>query len=133
MNTDVPLVMLVNNEPVMCDVMRRILQMNGYKVIVANDSAVAVELTKRFKPAIVVLDIGLSVNDKKELSADIRKTADCPIIYFTSITSNQYNKKAKKISGEVDAFITRPTSMKKILSVVGNTLGNHQRLVEAQV
>ena len=88
MNTDVPLVMLVNNEPVMCDVMRRILQMNGYKVIVANDSAVAVELTKRFKPAIVVLDIGLSVNDKKELSADIRKTADCPIIYFTSMNTD---------------------------------------------
>jgi DNA-binding response OmpR family regulator len=130
---DVPLVMLVNDEPVMCDVMRRILQMNGYKVIVANDGATALEHTKQSRPDLVVLDLGLPITDKRELSAQIRKNADCPIIYFTSIANNLINEKAKTISGEVDAFITRPTSMKKILSVVGNTLGSYQRPVEAQV
>ncbi len=133
MKKDVPLVMLVNDEPVMCDVMRRILEMNGYRVIVANDGATALEHAKQSKPDLVVLDLGLPISDKRELSAQIRKNTDCRIIYFTSITNSLINEKAKRISGEVDAFITRPTSMKKILSVVGNTLESYQHPVEARV
>jgi DNA-binding response OmpR family regulator len=133
MKQNVPLVMLVNDEPVMCDVMRRILAMNGYKVIVANDGATALELTKQSKPDLVVLDLELPITDKKEFSAQIRKNAECRIIYFTTVTDSLINEKAKRISGEVDAFITIPTSMKKILSVVGSTLENYQRPVEAHV
>jgi len=133
MNKDVPLVMLVNDEPVMCDVMRRILEMNGYRVIVANDGATALENARQSRPELVVLDLGMPISDKRELSAQIRKNTDCRIIYFTSITNSLINEKAKRISGEVDAFITRPTSMKKILSVVENTLGSYQHPVEARV
>lgn len=125
MKEDVPLVVLVDDEPVMCNVMRRILQKNGYKVITASNGVTALELTKQSKPDLVVLDIGLPAADRRELTTQIRENADCRIIYFTSMDSIKINEKAKEFSGEVDAFIRRPTSMKKILSVVGSTLGSY--------
>ncbi len=122
MREDIPSVMIVDDEPAMCNILRRILQKSGYMVITANDGNSAVELAQQSKPDLVIMDTMLPGIDGGKLSARIRKRVDCRIVYFTSVPSQ--TKKSRESYGENDALITSPVSMKKILSVVGNTLGH---------
>ncbi|MDD5288134.1 MAG: response regulator [Dehalococcoidales bacterium] len=123
MDDNAPLVMVVDDEPTLCSILQRILQKDGYRVITACDGMTALELVKQTKPDLVVLDIMLPGMDGRELSSRIRENTDCRIIYFTARADLLMAENVKELSREADAFITKPASIKRILSVVGSTLG----------
>lgn len=124
MENHIPLVMVVDDEPVLCNILQRILEREGYRVITAYEGETALELVKQYKPDLVVLDIMLPGMDGRELSSRIRKIAESRIIFFTARADLATTEDFKDISEEADAFLTKPASIKKILSTVENTLGN---------
>ena len=123
MKDHMPLVMVVDDEPVLCNILQRILEREGYHVITAFEGETALELVKQYKPDLVVLDIMLPGIGGRELSAHIRKIAESRIIYFTARADLTMAEDNKELSEEADAFLTKPASIKKILATVENTLG----------
>jgi signal transduction histidine kinase/DNA-binding response OmpR family regulator len=54
-----PLAMIVEDEPSGVELLRRMLQRQGYEVVVANDGQAALDLARHRLPDIVLLDLGL--------------------------------------------------------------------------
>ena len=122
MVTDNALVLVVDDEFQMCNILRRILKQEGYKVITAPDGETAVRLTKESKPDVILLDLLMPGIDGREVRRRVREfTTKTQIIYFTA-TMESDELKLKELRSEADAFITKPAASKQILSRVSNVL-----------
>ncbi len=116
------LVMVVDDEPSMCDVIERILKQEGYKVIMASNGKRALKLAEENKPDVILLDLGMPGMDGREVCRRIRGlSTKTQIIYFTARVE-QGPAKLKELRSEADAFITKPAISKQILSRISSVL-----------
>jgi CheY-like chemotaxis protein len=83
--------LVVDDEEDICESLRDIFELEGYRVAVAHDGAEALALLKRIpKPCLVVLDILMPVLDGTAVYAAMKGDpglADVPIVISTSDTS----------------------------------------------
>ena len=120
------LVMVVDDEPSMCDILQRILTKDGYKVITASDGKRALKLAKEKKPDVILLDLMLPGMNGREVCRRIRElSTKTQIIYFTA-KIEQDPTKLKELRSEADAFIAKPATSKRILSTVSRVLERAQ-------
>ncbi len=126
MATKNPLVMVVDDEPRMCDVIERILKQEGYKVITAPDGETALRLISEKKPDVILLDLLMPGIDGREVCRRVRELSmKTQIIYFTAKVE-QDPAKLKELRSEADAFIAKPATSRQILSRVSRVLENAQ-------
>jgi len=65
-------ILVVDDEPKVCELIKAYLEKDGYDVIVTGDGGSAVEKARSLKPDLVVLDINLPVMDGLEVFRVIR-------------------------------------------------------------
>ena len=117
-----PLVLVVDDEPQLCEVLRRILEKEGYDVITTQDGETALRLIKQKKPDVILLDIVMPGMDGREVCRRTRElSTSTPIIYFTA-RAELDPLKLKELRSEADAFIAKPATGKQILSKVSKVL-----------
>ena len=122
MATSSPLVLVVDDEPRMCNVIERILKQEGYKVITAPDGETALRLIPEKKPDVILLDLLMPGIDGREVCRRVRELpTKTQIIYFTAKVE-QDPTKLKEIRSEADAFIAKPATSKQILLRVSRVL-----------
>ena len=118
-----PLVLVVDDEPNMCDIVRRILEKERYKVITAPDGETALKLAEENKPDVILLDIMLPGIDGREVCRRVREVFPATrIIYLTAKVEPDNSLELRELSSEADAFIAKPATSKQILSRVNNVL-----------
>ncbi len=119
-----PLVLIVDDELQMCNVLRRILKKEGYRVITVLDGETALQLTKENKPDLILLDLMMPGIDGREVCRRVRKSSSkTQVIYFTAKAESD-PRALKELRSEADAFIAKPATSKQILSRVSNVLEN---------
>jgi DNA-binding response OmpR family regulator len=117
------LVLVVDDEPHLCNVLRRILNIEGYKVITALDGKKALRLIKEKGPDIILLDIGMPGMNGREVCRRARELSPtAKIIYFTGRADPVELAKLRELHGEVDAFVAKPATGKQILSAISGVL-----------
>jgi len=128
MVTNSPKVLVVDDELHLCNVLRRILEREGYKVITAPDGEAAIQFTEEEKPDVILLDLMMPGMDGREVCRKVREfSATTQIIYFTAKVMLTDPLELKELHREADAFITKPATSKQILSKVSGVLqGTHQ-------
>ena len=128
MVTNSPKVLVVDDELHLCNVLRRILEREGYKVITAPDGEAAIQFTEEEKPDVILLDLMMPGIDGREVCRKVREfSATTQIIYFTAKVMLTDPLELKELHREADAFITKPATSKQILSKVSGVLqGTHQ-------
>jgi len=77
-------VLVVDDETAVRTLLRRLLTMQDYRVIEAEDGATALKLVQTERPDIVLLDVSLPTQDGLEVLAEIRKASDVPVILVTA-------------------------------------------------
>jgi CheY-like chemotaxis protein len=78
-------VLVVDDEPMVRDVVTRYLERDGHRVVEAADGEAARSLIERESPSLVLLDIMLpGRTDGLELCRWIRATSDLPVILLTA-------------------------------------------------
>ena len=105
-------VLVVDDEPIVRDVVVRYLEREGYKTLVAGDGNVARQLIQRHSPSLVVLDVMLPGTDGLELCRWIRRESDLPVIMLTA-----RGEEADRIVGlelGADDYITKPFSPREL-------------------
>jgi two-component system phosphate regulon response regulator PhoB len=123
-----PLVMVVDDERHICNVLRRILQKDGYRVITAPDGETALGLIPEKKPDVILLDLVMPTMNGREVCHRVRESsADTKIIYFSAKVNATESSKAKEFHHEADAFIAKPASSRRILSSIRNVLNSPGR------
>jgi DNA-binding response OmpR family regulator len=123
-----PLILVVDDEPNMCDILRRILEKEGYQVLTASDGETALRIIKVREPEVILLDLMMPGIDGREVCWRVREFSPATrIIYFTAKTELTSPLKAKELHSGADAFIAKPASSKRILSMVDNMLNNRRQ------
>jgi CheY-like chemotaxis protein len=121
------LILVVDDEPNMCNILQRLLESEGYRVIIALDGEAALEIIPRTQPDLILLDIMMPGMDGREVCKRARQICDSRIIYFTARADLAKPEKVRELSSEANAFLTKPASTRRILSVVEATLAGAVR------
>jgi DNA-binding response OmpR family regulator len=113
-------VLVVDDEPIVRDVVVRYLQREGYETLAAGDGDRARELVERHSPNLVVLDVMLPGTDGLELCRWIRAHSDLPVIMLTA-----RGEEADRIVGlelGADDYVTKPFSPRELTARVRTVL-----------
>src|SRR4051794_8760542 len=105
-------VLVVDDEPVVREVVVRYLRRDGFDTIEAADGDVARELITRAAPQLVILDVMLPGPDGLSLCRWIRASSDLPVILLTARA-----EEADRIVGlelGADDYVTKPFSPREL-------------------
>ncbi len=112
--------LVVDDEPMVRDVVVRYLEREGYRTLEAGDGDTAREILEREPPELVVLDLMLPGTDGLALCRWIRARSDLPVIMLTAL-----GEEADRIVGlEVgaDDYVTKPFSPRELAARVKTVL-----------
>ena len=113
-------VLVVDDEPIVRDVVVRYLRRDGYTTLEAGDGDAARRLIESSDPQLVVLDVMLPGTDGLELCRWIRSHSDLPVILLTA-----RGDEADRIVGlelGADDYVTKPFSPRELAARVRTVL-----------
>jgi DNA-binding response OmpR family regulator len=113
-------VLVVDDEPIVREVVVSYLQREGYRTLEAEDGDRARELLESESPSLVVLDVMLPGTDGLELCRWIRGRSELPIIMLTA-----RGEEADRIVGlelGADDYVTKPFSPRELAARVRTVL-----------
>lgn len=123
MEKSISLVLVVDDEPQIRDLLCRILEQEGYRVMVAIDGDTALQLTRENTPDLILLDLMMPGMNGREVCRTVRELSPLTqIVYFTGKTDPINPLKFKALLNEADAFITKPASSRQIVSTISRVL-----------
>lgn len=116
-------VLVVDDEPNLCEAVRRILEKGGYRVTTTTDGQAALQIMQRVKPDVVLLDLMMPGLNGREVSQRIRESGtDTRIIYFTAKADASDPSKEKELYEGADGILVKPATSKQILLKVSSVL-----------
>jgi DNA-binding response OmpR family regulator len=131
-------VLVVDDEPIVRDVVVRYLRREGYQTLEAGDGLRAQELLRAREPSLVVLDLMLPGLDGLQLCQWIRSRSELPVIMLTARA-----EEADRIVGlelGADDYVTKPFSPRELAARVRSVLrrsrlavGSTERIVQGDL
>jgi DNA-binding response OmpR family regulator len=115
-NVDVSTVLVVDDEPIVRDVVVRYLEQEGYRTLQAPDGDTARALLEQEEPSLVVLDLMLPGTDGLALCRWIRGRSQLPVIMVTAL-----GEEADRLTGlelGADDYLTKPFSPRELVARV---------------
>ena len=109
-------VLVVDDEPIVREVVVRYLEREGLRTLEAGDGDLARQLVERYAPSLVVLDVMLPGMDGLELCRWIRSRSDLPVIMLTA-----RGEEADRVVGlelGADDYIAKPFSPRELAARV---------------
>ncbi len=119
-------VLVVDDEPIVREVVVRYLEREGYRTLEAGDGVVARELLDRHSPSLVILDLMLPGTDGLELCRWIRGRSELPVIMLTA-----RGEEADRVVGlelGADDYVTKPFSPRELAARVRTVLRRSEPL-----
>lgn len=113
-------ILVVDDEPVIIELLQVNLKLEGYDVITAANGQEAVEKAAKNKPDLVILDIMMPKMDGWTARAELLKdpaTSDVPVIFLTARAQQADLKRGQE--SNVAAYITKPFDPSELLSIIG--------------
>ncbi len=107
-------ILIVEDDPNLLATLKYNLVRDGYGVVAAADGAQALEIARREKPELIVLDVMLPQVSGFEVCRILRKEMTAPILMLTAKT----NEIDKIVGLEIgaDDYMTKPFSMRELLA-----------------
>jgi two-component system, OmpR family, response regulator ResD len=113
-------VLVVDDEPIVRDVVVRYLERDGFRTLTASDGDAARALIEERPPSLVVLDVMLPGTDGLSLCRWIRSRSSLPVILLTA-----RGEEADRIVGlelGADDYVTKPFSPRELAARVRTVL-----------
>jgi DNA-binding response OmpR family regulator len=109
-------ILVVDDEPKIVQLVRDYLERAGFKVLAAGDGRTALALVRFEKPDMLVLDLGLPEIDGLDVTRELRKTSNVPILMLTA--RDEETDKLVGLELGADDYITKPFSPKELVARV---------------
>ena len=109
-------VLVVDDDPKVCETLDRYLAHAGYVTASALDGAKALEVVQTFAPDLIVLDLMLPRVGGLEICRMLRETSAIPIIMLTAKTTE--HDKLTGLSLGADDYLTKPFSPRELVARV---------------
>lgn len=112
-------ILLVEDNEMNRDMLSRRLEKRGHTVLIAVDGAVGVEMAKKEKPDLILMDISLPVMDGWEATRQIKgdaATAPIPIIALTAHA--MVSDRDKALAAGCNDFDTKPVELPRLMGKI---------------
>ncbi len=122
-----PRALVVDDSLTMRKVLGRLLEREGYEVLIAKDGMDAMQVLQESTPDIILTDIEMPRMDGFGLARNIRddaRTVNTPLIMISSRTADKHQSLAKEIG--VDAFFGKPVHDEELIVKVNELLAKKQ-------
>lgn len=107
-------ILIVEDDPTVQRALRRLFELEGYKVEVCADGQAALDTFRSATPKAVILDLGLPVISGKDVCCEIRRTSiSLPIIVLSGRTDEC--DKILLLELGADDYVTKPFSPRELL------------------
>jgi two-component system phosphate regulon response regulator PhoB len=116
-------VLIVEDEPGTANMYRIVLEVEGYRALVAYTASAALKAIEREKPDLMLLDVVLRGSSGLDLCRQVRRdpeTADLPVV-IVSVRGDEEDLQAGFEAG-ANAYLVKPISQEELLQTVRDTL-----------
>lgn len=106
--------------------MRRLLEMTGYRVVEAMNGEEAVRLAEKESPQLILMDLSLPVIDGLAATRLIRKLPDLestPIIAVSAHDTSDFQSEA--ILAGCNSYVTKPIDFNELEQLISKLLRKH--------
>jgi len=113
-------VLVVDDEPMLRNLLSRLLRMEGYEVLEAEDGQKAIEIVRANEPDLVLLDVMLPARDGLDVLGDLRRTSNVPVILVSAL-----GEEADRVLGlkmGADDYVVKPFSAAELSARIESVL-----------
>src|SRR5882757_4040767 len=117
-------VLVVDDEPMLRNLLSRLLRMEGYEVLEAEDGQRAIEIVRANEPDLVLLDVMLPARDGLDVLGDLRRTSNVPVILVSAL-----GEEADRVLGlkmGADDYVVKPFSAAELSARIESVLRRAQ-------
>ncbi len=107
-------VLVVDDDPRILSMMRRVLQLDGYDVALADDGDAALDAMRRDGADVVILDLMLPGRDGFEVCRTIRQESAVPILMLTA--RDEGSDKVTGLDCGADDYVVKPFNPDELLA-----------------
>jgi len=118
-------VLVVDDEPKIVQLARDYLEHAGFAVVTATDGPSALDEVRRRRPDLMVLDLGLPRLDGLDVTREIRRESNLPIVMLTA-RDDEVDKLVGLELG-ADDYLTKPFSPRELVARVKAVLRRTER------
>lgn len=118
-------ILLVEDEPNICNLVGTMLDSAGYQVLTANTCAMARVMFFSHVPDLVILDLGLPDEDGMHFLAQARAQSCVPVIVLSARGDEQ--DKVEALDSGANDYVTKPFGQAELLARVRSALRNSRR------
>jgi CheY-like chemotaxis protein len=119
-------VLLVDDDPLILEILRTILDLEEFEVTTASDGRAAIAAVDHARPDVVVCDVTMPDVDGLEVCRQLKsapQTADVPVILLTA-RDRPEDRQAGQDAG-CDAYLTKPFSPLQLIDVIRDVRAKH--------
>jgi len=107
-------ILVVDDEPQIRRVMRSTLSSQGYVITEAKTGEEALELMRKERPDLILLDVNMPGMGGLETCREIRRASDAPIIMLT--VRNAERDKVAALDAGADDYVVKPFGIEELLA-----------------
>ena len=119
------LVLVVDDEPMLRNLLSRLLRMEGYDVIEAQDGEEALSQVEARQPDLVLLDVMMPARDGLDVLGDLRKTSAVPVILVSALGQEADRVLGLKLGA--DDYVVKPFSAAELSARIESVLRRAQQ------
>ena len=112
----VPTVLVVDDAPDIVRLTRDYLEHAGFAVLTARDGNEALRVARQERPDLIVLDLGLPGRDGLDVTRELRRESNVPIVMLTARADE--SDKLVGLELGADDYLTKPFSAKELVARV---------------
>jgi len=120
MATTKPLILIIDDDPGLVKLVRRDLEIEGYRTITASDGAAGIDMIQYRSPDLVLLDITMPGMDGFEVCRRVREFSAVPIVMLTARDELEHVVRGLKLGA--DDYVTKPFNVDELLARVKSVL-----------
>lgn len=124
-------VLTVEDDPIVRDDLRTLLEREGFTVVAdARDGIEAVELARRHRPDVILLDLSLPLLGGVEAALRIREERDVPIVALTGYTEGLVER---ALEAGASGYVRKPFAEREVVTALRDALTVHaEQSIEAK-
>ena len=115
-------VLLIEDSEDNREMMRELLELEGFRVDVASDGAQGVEQALALRPAVAIVDIGLPHLDGYEVARQVRAALGAGIRLVALTGYGQPDDQHRATEAGFDAHLTKPVNLSDLEAVLAGTV-----------
>lgn len=113
-------ILVIDDDEGMTEILSLLLNPASSNIIIANTGVEGIELTKKFTPDLVILDLMMPGMSGWQVSKAIRAFSDVPILILSAIDSPALV--AEALDAGADDYLTKPVSSGTLIAHINKIL-----------